>query len=247
MKTKTVQYACAKLPIYKKKFFGLYKGEKIGSKPALADARRIKYRPGESTLFISTARTGKTTAMARWAMELLEEKKPFVYFLTSWHITEHSDGRVLIRCGNEEGINFQDIFLPIGEFKADGMSALIKIEKEVNIVEEAIDALQKAVYAGYHVFVDENIFTMEMLEYLSKNEYNKYTVALQSLADINGYFGDSNVINPDWIFLGRSNDLTALKKFLNIYGKYELDDHSETMRLGVGKFMVFKKYQDTRT
>lgn len=183
--------------------------------------------------------------MIRWALEMLVEKRPFIYFLTSWHIVKHSDGRVLVRCGSEEGADFQNLFLPIKEFEANGEPALIEMEKGNVSIEEVFKALRMAIVSGYHIFVDENIFSMEMLEYLIKNGYSDYTVAIQSVADINGYFGDNNVINSDWILLGRHNSLSDLQSFLSVYGKHELADESEIIHLGIGKFLIFKRYSLT--
>lgn len=214
-------------------------------------SRDISFVDLKSTIIFGTARSGKSALMSRWAKELQETNRPFVYFLTRWHVTERGDGSISTKCESElhGGINFTGLLVPAGEFKADGGLALIQVNDFVNDHEdieattqdEVFKALDDAINAGYHVFLDENQYRYDMLLYLQRKGYNSYTCAMQGVSDYEKYFYDVREVSSDRILIGRLNENYASKIFNKIGISIE---PSLYMRLKPNEFCLAQRNKD---
>lgn len=210
------------------------------------DGKTIRFVENSSTVLMASARFGKSTVMRAWAESMVVNGKPFVYFLTHFHLSSFSKPEEVMFKGQSKHSSRALIQLgtSVDKFKADGTSALIKVndfvhgEEREDTFDEIKSVALSAMEKGYHIFIDENKYRLNLLELLQNRGYNNFTIALQGFE----HFGYENkpvsLMHVDRILVGKSNDSQTSKSYKSIGIELPQD---VLYRLPVGHFMIAKR------
>lgn len=213
------------------------------------NGKTIPFVENSSTVLMSSARFGKSTVMRTWAESMIADSKPFVYFLTRFHFSslfsESKTEEVILRGQDEHSSrSLINLETTIDQFKADGASALIKVndfmrgEGKEDTFDEIKSAVLSAMEKGYHIFIDENKYRINLLELLQNRGYNNFTIALQGFDHLSYENKPVSLLQTDRILIGKSNDHEIVKGYESIGIKLPRD---VLYRLPVGHFMIAKR------
>ncbi len=150
----------------------------------------IDFIPMQSTALFGITGSGKTYQMLHWADHILRHHKsmPFVYFLKQDHFIKNENGNYRIYDASGD---VQARIALIEHYVIGQRSAVFAL---ANNMEYSIisNVLQSAMKHGYHIFIDENRFLMEMLDEVLDAGYSNFAVAIQSFRSM-FYRGINNI------------------------------------------------------